>query len=89
VLDAQTFRGGGNASRAGNGEKYLQSGQMFGDLAWKTRLSGLSDEDRAQFVSELDEAVRPYASEGRLRLVATPLCAFGLKSNETQPIEAR
>lgn len=63
--------------------------QMFGDLAWKTRLSGLSDEDRARFVSELDEAVRPYESDGRLQLVATSLCAFGLKSNGARPIAAR
>jgi hypothetical protein len=30
--------------------------QMFGDLAWKTRLSRLSGEERARFVCEVDEA---------------------------------
>jgi ubiquinone/menaquinone biosynthesis C-methylase UbiE len=53
--------------------------QMFGELAWKARMAGLSTEDRAQFVKGVDEAVQPYSSEGRLRLVATSLCASGVK----------
>lgn len=54
--------------------------RMFGELAWKTRMSGLSSEERGHFVSDVDEAVQPHLSEGRLRLVATSLCASGLKS---------
>jgi hypothetical protein len=54
--------------------------RMFGDLAWKTRVSSLSDAERTRFVNEVDEAVRPYVAEGRLRLVATSLCASGLKN---------
>jgi ubiquinone/menaquinone biosynthesis C-methylase UbiE len=63
--------------------------RMFGDLAWRTRISGLSDVDRARFVSEVNEAAQPYASDGRLRLVATSLCASGVKSNATLPKAAR
>lgn len=53
--------------------------QIFGELAWKARMSALSAEDRARFVKEVDEAVQPYFTEGRLRLVATSLCASGVK----------
>jgi enediyne biosynthesis protein CalE5 len=54
--------------------------QMFGDLAWKTRMSALSEDERARFVREVDEAVRPYRTHDRLHLVATSLCATGLKA---------
>jgi len=54
--------------------------QMFGELAWKARMAALSAENRARFVNEVDEAVQPHWSEGRLRLVATSLCASGVKS---------
>ena len=54
--------------------------QMFGDLAWKTKITGLSSRERARFVGEVAEAVQPYWSEDRLRLVATSLCVAGLKS---------
>jgi ubiquinone/menaquinone biosynthesis C-methylase UbiE len=53
--------------------------QMFGDLAWKARMAGLSAGDRARFVKGVDEAVQPYSSEGRLYLVATSLCGSGVK----------
>ncbi len=53
--------------------------QMFGDLAWKTRMSALSAEERAHFVKEVDDAVSAYRSNGRLRLVAISLCACGQK----------
>ena len=53
--------------------------QMFGELAWKTRMAGLTAEERVRFVNEVDEAVQPYVAEGRLRLVATSLCASGAK----------
>ena len=53
--------------------------QMFDELAWKNRMSGLSIADRVRLVKEVDEAVQPHWSEGRLRLVATSLCASGVK----------
>ena len=53
--------------------------QMFAELAWKGRMAALSAEERTQFVTELAKAVQPYSSEGRLRLVATSLCASGVK----------
>jgi hypothetical protein len=52
---------------------------MFDELAWKNRMSGLSIADRVRLVKEVDEAVQPHWSEGRLRLVATSLCASGVK----------
>lgn len=55
--------------------------QMFGDLAWKTRMSALSTEAREHFVKQLDDAVSPYRSGGVLRLVATSLCACGQKED--------
>src|SRR5262249_50782702 len=54
--------------------------QMFGDLAWKTRMSALSSDERRHFVDNLNEAIRPYLTDCRLRLVATSLCASGRKA---------
>jgi SAM-dependent methyltransferase len=64
------------AFECASADQYIQ---MFGELAWKTRMSGLSTEERMRLVNEVDEAVQPYSSEGRLRLVATSLCASGVK----------
>jgi enediyne biosynthesis protein CalE5 len=51
--------------------------RMFGDLAWKTRLSALAPDERSRFIAEVADAARRYSSQGRLRLVATSLCAYG------------
>jgi ubiquinone/menaquinone biosynthesis C-methylase UbiE len=53
--------------------------QIFSDVAWKARVASLSDPDLARFREAVAEAARPYVDEvsGRLRLVATSLCASG------------
>ena len=53
--------------------------QIFRDVAWKARVASLSDADVARFREAVAEAARPYVDEvsGRLRLVATSLCASG------------
>jgi SAM-dependent methyltransferase len=53
--------------------------RMFTDHAAgiKTKIAQLSDADRAALMSAVAEAVSPYLDNGRLRLVATPLCASG------------
>jgi SAM-dependent methyltransferase len=53
--------------------------RMFTDHAAgiKTKIAQLSDADRAALVSAVAEAVSPYLDNGRLRLVATPLCGSG------------
>jgi ubiquinone/menaquinone biosynthesis C-methylase UbiE len=53
--------------------------QIFADVAWKARLAGLSDVEAARFREALAEAVGPFMKGGRLRLVATSLCASGRK----------
>ena len=53
--------------------------RVFRDVAWKARVASLSDADLAGFREAVAEAARPYVDEvsGRLRLVATSLCASG------------
>jgi SAM-dependent methyltransferase len=53
--------------------------QIFADVAWKAKLAGLSDVEAARFREALAEAVGPFMKGGRLRLVATSLCASGRK----------
>jgi ubiquinone/menaquinone biosynthesis C-methylase UbiE len=53
--------------------------QIFADVAWKARLAALSDVEAARFREALAEAVGPFMKSGRLRLVATSLCASGRK----------
>jgi ubiquinone/menaquinone biosynthesis C-methylase UbiE len=53
--------------------------RMFGDLAWRSKIAGLSSNERSQFISALDEEARPYTSGGRLRLIASSLCCSGVK----------
>ena len=56
--------------------------RVFRDVAWKARVASLSDADLARFREAVAEAARPYVDEvsGRLRLVATSLCASGRRS---------
>jgi len=54
--------------------------QMFCGLAWKTKMTALSSDERRHFVDKVDEAVQPYLADGGLRLVATSLCASGRKA---------
>jgi len=53
--------------------------QIFSDVAWKARLAALSDADAGRFREAVAEAVKPFVDGGRLRLVATSLCASGRK----------
>ena len=45
----------------------------------KARLSALPPGDRARFRTQVDEAARQYQYDGRLRLVATAVCAAGTR----------
>ena len=45
----------------------------------KAKLSTLPPGDLARFRTQVDEAARPYQYDGRLRLVATVLCASGIR----------
>ena len=53
--------------------------QIFGDVAWKARLAALSDAEAARFHEAVAKAAEPFTNGGRLRLVATSLCASGRK----------
>jgi enediyne biosynthesis protein CalE5 len=53
--------------------------QIFSDYAWKSRVAALSAAQSAQFRDAVGEAAQPYLEGGRLRLVATSLCASGRK----------
>jgi SAM-dependent methyltransferase len=53
--------------------------QIFADVAWKARIAALSDMDAARFCQAVAEAAEPFLNDGRLRLVATSLCASGRK----------
>jgi len=51
--------------------------RIFSDLAWKSRIEALSGAEAARFTSAVGEAARPFIEDGRLRLVATSVCAVG------------
>jgi hypothetical protein len=53
--------------------------QIFADVAWKSRLAALSDAEPARFHEAVAKAAEPFTNGGRLRLVATSLCASGRK----------
>jgi enediyne biosynthesis protein CalE5 len=53
--------------------------QIFADVAWKARIAALSDADAARFREAVAKAAEPFINGGRLRLVATSLCASGRK----------
>jgi SAM-dependent methyltransferase len=56
--------------------------RMFGDLAIRSRMAALSAVDTGRFYDAVAHAARPYTSAtGRVRLVATSLCASGRKSS--------
>lgn len=46
----------------------------------KEKLAPMSDSDRARLRETVEEAAVQFVENGRLRLVATPLCAAGVKS---------
>ena len=47
------------------------------DLAWKARVAALSDRQLTAFRADVRRLVEPYMEGGRVRLVATSLCASG------------
>ena len=51
--------------------------QLLTDFAWKSKVAALSAEERARFHDAVAEAARPFWDGGRLRLLATSLCAAG------------
>ena len=53
--------------------------RMFGDLAWKNRIAALPESARRRLENLVADAVGPFTQEGRVRLVATSLCASGQK----------
>jgi hypothetical protein len=53
--------------------------QIFSDVAWKAMLAALTDEERSRFRDAVAHAAAPFTQDGRLRLVATSLCASGRK----------
>jgi hypothetical protein len=63
--------------------------QVFSDIAWKGRIASLPDSEVRLFKEEVAEASRPYLEGGRLRLVATSLCATGTTTPEPRPDRRR
>lgn len=51
--------------------------KVFADVAWKARVAALSDRDLARLREAVGEAVEPHIVGGRVRLVASSLCAVG------------
>jgi SAM-dependent methyltransferase len=53
--------------------------QIFADIAWKARIAALSEAEADRFKQAVTDATRPYLEGGRVRLVATSLCASACK----------
>jgi hypothetical protein len=58
-------------------DEYLQ---VFSDVAWKSRMATLSDRDLARLREAIAEAVQPHIVGGRVRFVASSLCAAGSRT---------
>jgi ubiquinone/menaquinone biosynthesis C-methylase UbiE len=58
-------------------EEYVD---LFADVAWKARMAALPDRERRQFRDAVRKATEPFTDGGRLRLMATSLCASGRRS---------
>jgi ubiquinone/menaquinone biosynthesis C-methylase UbiE len=58
-------------------DEYLQ---VFSDVAWKARVAALSDRDLARLREAIAAAVQPHIVGGRVRLVASSLCATGSRT---------
>jgi enediyne biosynthesis protein CalE5 len=54
--------------------------QLFSDVAWKARVAALSNRDLARLREAIGEAIQPHIAGGRLRLVASSLCAAGIRT---------
>jgi hypothetical protein len=53
--------------------------RLFTDIAWSAKVAALSSRDAERFRAAVAEAARPYTNGGRVRLVATSLCASARK----------
>lgn len=58
-------------------DEYLQ---VFSDVAWKAKVAALSERDLARLRHAIAEAVQPHIVGGRVRLVASSLCAVGSRT---------
>jgi len=58
-------------------DEYLQ---VFSDVAWKARVAALSDRDLSRLREAITEAIQPHIIDGRVRLVASSLCAAGSRT---------
>jgi SAM-dependent methyltransferase len=58
-------------------DEYLQ---VFSDVAWGPRVAAPSDSDFARLREAVTEAVQPHIVGGRVRLVASSLCAAGTRT---------
>jgi enediyne biosynthesis protein CalE5 len=54
--------------------------QLFSDVAWKARIAALTDAQLARFHDAVRHAAQPFMVNGRLRMIATSLCASGQKA---------
>jgi hypothetical protein len=59
----------------------MRISKVFSDVAWKARVVALSDRDFAHLRETITEAVQPHIVGGRVRLVASSLCAAGSRSS--------
>jgi ubiquinone/menaquinone biosynthesis C-methylase UbiE len=53
--------------------------QLFSDIAWKGRMTSLTEAAAAQFRESVADATRPHVEGDRLRLAATSLCVTAQK----------
>ena len=53
--------------------------QLFSDIAWRGRMTSLTEAAAAQFRESVADATRPHVEGDRLRLVATSLCVMAQK----------
>ena len=54
--------------------------QMFGDVAWKSRIDALDAARLRAFRDDVRRAVDPFVENGRVRLTAASLCTSGRKA---------
>jgi len=53
--------------------------ELFADVAWRSRVASLTEQQLTAFREEVRRAAKPYVKAGRLRLIAASLCASGRK----------
>jgi hypothetical protein len=53
--------------------------RIFMDYGWQSRIAALPPEEKHRFYEAVAEATRPYATDGRVKLAASSLCACARK----------